>query len=221
VKCQNYNGNDNDFDNALKALTNFEIDELVISGYNSYRLPERTFILMDGSPRSLIKKISIINSPNLIYLGNVNSNYTFFDGLGLSLETLHIEKCNGIRDDEWIRFSKSLTTESVLKTLIFYNNNLFIRSFDNFNDLPGIQSIYMRNNQLNGISADLTKLTNLKVLDLSSNQLTNFELKGRSETLTTIYLRKNNIQYIKQSILDVLGNLMLIDLTGESIQSNS
>ncbi len=200
-----------DFEN----MANIEIDELIINNYNPMRFPEKVFIGSDGFPIALIRKISIKNSPNLVYLGFTSpSNYTFFDGLGQSLETIYIENCNGIREDQWLRFSKSLTSKSVLSTVNFYRNSYSIQNFDAFNDLPNIEKIYMRNNNLFKISADLSNFLNLKVLDLSNNLLSDFELKGNSPHLTSIYLRGNKIQYIRESLLNVVQNLMRIDLTG-------
>jgi Leucine-rich repeat (LRR) protein len=203
------------FGKDFENMANIEIDELVINNYNLMRLPEKVFMDSNEFPISLIRKISIKNSPNLMYLGFTSpSNYTFFDGLGQSLETIYIENCNGIRQDQWPRFSKSLTSESVLRTVNFYANSYPIENFDAFNDLPNIEKIYMRNNNLYKISADLSKFLNLKVLDLSNNKLNDFELKGNSPHLTSIYLRANTIQIIKESLLKVVQNLMRIDFTG-------
>lgn len=215
MTCNNFNGNEALFGKDFENMANIKIDELVINNYNPIRLPEKVFIDSNGLPVSLIRKISIKNSQNLIYLGFTStSNYTFFEGLGQSLETIYIENCNAIREDQWLRFSKSLTSESVLKTVNFYRNKYSMKNFDTFNDLLNIESISMRNNELSMISADLSKFLNLKVLDLSDNLLSDFELKGNSPRLTSIYLRSNQIQIIGESLLNVAKNLMLIDLTG-------
>lgn len=197
-------------------MIDHEIDELVLDDYRPTKLPERAFIGEDGEAIALIHRITIKNSPNLVFFsGNTTSNSTFFDGLNQILEQVRVEQCNNIDRNEWNRVSVSLGgPRSMLQRLLLNSDNVAFRQF-NFHHLHNLERILLRNNKLRVIDTDLSPYTNLQLLDLSNNEIDTFLVTGYAPRLTTLYLVNNRIQYIDERIFSTLVSVRIIDLRGE------
>jgi len=203
---------------TLKSLNGYDIDELIINSYQLEKLPDNVFT------NTLIRQISILNAPKLQFFSTVTGSSTsFFEKLGNSLETIRIENCPQIRENEWAKFANSLTNESVLKHIYIFNsyNNPSgssnpLTTFAPFQNLPNIEKIVFRRNDMKSFTEDLSKFTKLSFLDLSENwNMQTFFVTGSAPKLSTLFLNGNKIQRISEETLNFLPGLKFIDLTSK------
>lgn len=243
VTCNGFSGFAEDFRTYMKKLDSYEIDELVINNYFTSYLPEDTFT------KAIIKKISIINSPNLMSFGDKNSGKSFFDNLGSGLETLVLSNTPNIKQSQWRKVTDSLkigtgsnftdemnlsniqygyrSSGPAIKTLILYKNgDSTLRDLDDFIGLTNVVRLTGRSIGLSGeIQTDFSGFLSLRVIDLSENRLISFNPKGIPPALHTIILNKNLIKIFDQSFITTLVNFpfgqmeFYIDIRCESFKT--
>ncbi len=218
MQCNYFNLGEIQFMDTLKSLDGYDIDELIIYGYQLEKLPDNVFT------NALIRQISILYASKLQFFSTVTSSSTsFFENLGNSLETIRIESCPQIRKNEWTKFANSLTEESVLKNIYIFNsyNNPSgssnpLTTFEPFQNLSNIERIVFRRNDMKWFNEDLSKFTKLSFLDLSENwNMQTFDVTGIASKLSTLSLNGNKVKRISEETLNFLPGLKFIDLTSK------
>ncbi|GLU08482.1 hypothetical protein SLE2022_253930 [Rubroshorea leprosula] len=190
---------------------------------------------LQGNPLNNSILISLSELPSLqsLYLGNNNFQASSHaDGFEKLSELRNLEILdlgfNQLNNDIFT----SLSELSSLKSLYLDSNQLNNGIFTSLSELPSLKSLYLGNNNFqasnhaNGFQK-LSKLRNLKILDLDSNQLNNGIFTSLSELLSlkSLYLGKNNFQASNHANVDFeklsgLGHLEVLDLSGTDISYN-
>lgn len=221
VRCDGFNGDVNFFAEILKKLEDYEVDDLIINNYRNARLPDQPFA------NTIIRRIVISNSPLLEAFSSrsVDSQTSFFTNLGAYLETLVITNTPNIRVEEWNSIADSLATNETapgegpaLKNLIFFRNGRSsVQSVTQFTKLLQLEKITWRSIGLSGsFSGDLSVFSELKLVDLSENQIRNFS-SALPTKLTTIFLNNNLIEIFTKDFVENLGAVNYINVKGKQI----
>jgi Leucine-rich repeat (LRR) protein len=148
------------------------------------------------------------------------------------IQTLRLAFC-GI-DDTVFSLSHANFTELVtidltgnnLSNLPFLNSDSYIS--DELVSMNSVQELYLRNNNIRDIKArKFSNLSNLKVLDFSSNQISgditeliNNLSKYSCSNLQSLDLSGNNLDGNLSSVLGNMINLQSLDLSGNNLHGN-
>lgn len=118
-------------------------------------------------------------------------------------------------------FVKELKKLKNLKTLKLFSNSLKILNPDWFVEFSNLNSLYLNNNDLNEFNLNLKNNTNLEILDISFNKLSNFDqiikiLQPIKNKIVSIYLSNNLIELINATLN--FKSLETLDLSSNKIK---
>ncbi|RWS04160.1 leucine-rich repeats and immunoglobulin-like domains protein 3 [Dinothrombium tinctorium] len=135
-------------------------------------------------------------------------------------------KLTEISDDLFIQFSNesSSTTSSSPSFLSLEElqlNNNFLDSFPNVNNLPNLRSLVLHHNNISTlVNSSVSVYTNLEVLDLSYNRITNIPYTFLNSTkLKTVLLSNNRLSIIENGSFDRLSELINLKLAKNRLTS--
>jgi len=142
------------------------------------------------SDRGLTTLEGIENLPNLKILYCKNNKIKSLDGIEYlpKLEKLNISYNVDIEIDK-LKYSRNL------KILIMDNLNLYDKDIDVISDLTSLEELNCSNNNL--LSLPLRKLTNLKILNVSYNDLRDLNDIGYLSNLIKLNCASNKIPLLK------------------------
>ncbi|XP_052421055.1 toll-like receptor 7 [Carassius gibelio] len=160
----------------------------------------------------------------LILNDNQISTSTNTEMESFSLE--HLEFKGNRLDMLWrdgdIRYANYFKKLLSLKSLDISRNNLNFIPLEVFEGLPDtLTDLYITNNRLKSFNWEgLANLKNLKLLDLSGNQLTDVPecLSNYTKSIQTLVLHKNNIVKLTPNFLKDAFSLKVLDLSYNRIQ---
>lgn len=104
--------------------------------------------------------------------------------------------------------------------LILDNNNIDVFPMKDFPVLPYLIKISLQSNKLTDVpSANMTtKFPNLKVLDLSNNDIIEIENQVKLPNIEELYLDNNNIKYIRKYTFTGMPKLEIISILSNELE---